>query len=678
MEEKQSLQRVKGVGPKKKQALMALGITNVEELVGFLPKSYVYRGNLREISLCASGEKVLFDATLQKPCTRTFLKGKKNAVLLSGQFKQNQYTFTCRFYTAPVVGKALAAGVQYRMFGTVHVEKNERIVTVHTFEKKKPRDNYLTEGLQAVYPLGKSALTQRAFAMIVRSALQSETFSETLPAWVVRQAGVLTRGEALMCVHLPSSPAAYEKGMQRIWFEQFLLRQLSIEHHKQTRHSAPFVFCASAQVRGRFLAALPFAPTDDQQKAMAYLERQFQEGEACNVLLQGDVGCGKSMVAYYGMYLSCLAGVQSVYVLPTKLLCREQAEKLSVLGDRLGFQVDMLCAEMPSAGQQEVLAKIRAGDAKVIVATHSAFGRQCVFKNLGFVVCDEQHRFGVRQRGALFCKGDHPHMLVMSATPIPRTLALALYNDLDVISIHQKPKGKQKILTRVRTSGDLPAIFSFVRQEMQQGRGVYMVAPSIDSPDMASLQMLKALVEEHLSGVAYACVSSATPAPEREKIMQDFSKGRLSLLLATTVVEVGVDNPLASVMVIFDAGRFGLSQLHQLRGRVGRNNRRAYCILIDDTQNASSRERLQVLAECDDGFSIALKDLALRGAGEREGFVQSGHTEYFAQDLLAHAPLLLQAATIAKALLASAKEEDLAYVRLALNANPKQKEFILN
>lgn len=672
------LSAIKGVGEKKAALLRSMGIYSVEEMLLHLPKSYLYRGNLKEISLCQLGEKVLTRATLTHAPKLTFLRGKGKAALIRARFGQESGEFEAHIYALPVMKNALKEGSCYLLFGTLKEEKGKTVLQVQSFEKEKDTENYLAPGLCPVYPLPKETFSQREFTLLMHRALEKASPQESIPLWVLKKEGITPLNEAIPLLHRPSCREDYQKGHERLLFERFLHRAILLQHRADKNQKAPFTYSATPQNKTNFLSALPFAPTGDQKKAMERLEDYFALGKSANVLLQGDVGCGKSVVAYWGMYLALQAGMQSVYVMPTRILCAQQGEKLTALGKTLGFDVCVLSAEESPAAVKEKLALIASGKAKIIVATHSAFSEKTVFKNLGFVVCDEQHRFGVSQRGALAHKGLCPHMLTMSATPIPRTLSLALYGDVDVINILEKPAGKRPILTRVRRRADLDKIFAFLQHELQAGHGVYMVAPSIDSPGMASVEMLSELARERLPGVPYATITSMTPRPQREKAMEDFAAGKLPLLLCTTVIEVGVDSPLATVIVIFDAGRFGLSTLHQLRGRVGRNDLKAYCILIDDTLAPAAKERLKILEESDDGFIIAQKDLALRGAGRREGTEQSGHGDYFEEASPENIELFFKAHNAAKALLERFDEGSLAYIETTLKTLKPNEHFIYN
>ena len=508
-----------------------------------------------------------------------------------------------------------------------------------------------------VYPLTKG-LTSKALQSLIFTALDREALPDYLPPAL--SAGMMPVEPAYREVHHPTSLETLQQARRRLVFEEFFVYSLGLSMMRARRDKESHYPC-TAPVPEAFYSHLQFTLTGAQQRALNEIQQDLMSGQPMNRLLQGDVGSGKTMVALGAMLQAVENGYQAALMAPTELLATQHYHTISAFLEPLGISCALLTGSMTGVKRRRLLDYIAVGAVKIVIGTHALLTGTTDFFNLGLVVIDEQHRFGVRQRAALAAKGNAPHMLVLSATPIPRTLALILYGDLEVSIIDELPPGRQKVETFLVTTNYRPRLHGFIRKQVEAGRQVYVVCPAVEENEETSLtaaetmyERLKALFPDFRIGLVHGKLRSEA----KDYAMGAFLNHETDILVATTVIEVGVDVKNATLMIIEDADRFGLSQLHQLRGRVGRNAEQSYCVLISDNKNADTRRRLKALCETNDGCAISQQDLDLRGPGDFFGERQSGLPMFKNASLANDLGVLKEAQTAADAFLARAPDRD--------------------
>jgi ATP-dependent DNA helicase RecG len=639
-----SLSQIKGVGPQTLLKLHQNELTTARRLVLRAPNRYaVFRIDaptrpLPDVVLTLEGE-LLEDARV---------------AYLSKQL--NKLTVKTRF----VFGDATVVMFN-RAFLKTAFRKGVRIVATGRFQEKlsvfTASDACLQasfrEGIQPVY--GLEGITDHVFAKLVKEALRLETPTETLPLSLIRTAGIVPMDEYLTILHEPSSQTDIDKALRRTKYEELLafgievaMRKRQSETLTRSRPKIPM-----DPVR-RFIASLPFELTDEQKEAVNEIYRDIQSPRPMNRLLQGDVGSGKTMVALIACFGVLLCGEQVAFMAPTEVLARQHHQLFSKLLSPYGFSVLYLSGTVRGEARETVLRVLKEGPS-LLVGTHALFQETVAFSRLGLIVVDEQHRFGVAQRQELRKKALLPDRLFLSATPIPRTLAIALFAEMDVSTIRSLPKGRRPVSTKAVTFAQLPPILKRMKARLSEGRQAYVVVPTIGlngSSDFANVRDTAAWLETEWPKDKVGFLHGKMAGEDKIAILESFSSGRLDILVSTTVVEVGVDVPNAAVMVILHAERFGLSQLHQIRGRIGRGGHDGECYLVSDVLYAEP-ERFRILVETRDGFEIAEEDLKLRGPGDMLGIDQSGLPPFRAANFIEDRDLLHQAIEDAKRIAAS-------------------------
>ena len=488
----------------------------------------------------------------------------------------------------------------------------------------------------------------------VRSALvlcADELEEDPLPRWLRRERELAEYNFAIRAIHFPKSKEEFEQAHRRLIFEEFLLFALAVAKLKDSKSQRPNTHVIPhSEWEQKLLASLPYELTGAQKKACEEIGADMEGPSLMNRLVQGDVGSGKTIVAAIALTNAAAAGCQAAIMAPTEVLARQEYNTISALMENAGIPVtvELLTGSLTPKNKRIVQEKIASGEIQIVCGTQALIQDKVEFKNLSLVVTDEQHRFGVGQRTTLSGKGSDPHVLVMSATPIPRTLALILYGDLDISVIDELPAGRKRIRNAIVSRADRPKINRFLLGKIQEGRQAYVICPMVEeNPEIDAENVTdysKELKKKLGSSVHVGMLNGRMKADEKNKIMEAFSEGKIDVLVSTTVVEVGVNVPNATVMVIEDANRFGLAQLHQLRGRVGRGKEQSYCIFVTNDKSAAAGKRLEVLASTDDGFKIAEEDLKLRGPGEFFGERQSGEFAFTAGDIYSDSGVLKEAA----------------------------------
>ena len=648
------LTALKGVGPAKEKALAKLGLATLADLLAYFPRDYEDRTLRENIQTLPLEEPVCFAAMVAAPFHTTFLR--KGMDLTKGRVVDAAAQVEVTFFNQPYVRSALTPGETYSFYGKLTGTGRRRQMVNPYFERAG--QNTFTGGIMPVYPL-TAGITAKFIGNLQKTAAQcvpqiQETLSDDLrAAYDLAPADLSYRA-----IHFPQSWEELERARRRLMFEELFCLNLGLtllRGRRSQQAAIPF----EKQDLETFTAGLPFPLTDAQLRSAREAAADLKQPVPMNRLLQGDVGSGKTVVAAACAFLAWENGCQSALMAPTELLAQQHLKTMETLLGQTGMRVALLTGSMTAAQKRKCRETLESGEIDLIVGTHALLSEGVEFRRLGLVITDEQHRFGVDQRAALSAKSggtQRPHVLVMSATPIPRTLALMIYGDLDLSVIDQLPPGRTPVDTMLIGEDKRQRLYGFVRKQVGLGRQVYIVCPAVSEEDSegmkAAEQFGQSLQRQVFPDLKVAIVHGRMKARDKQAVMEDFAAGRTDVLVSTTVIEVGVDVPNASLMIIENADRFGLSQLHQLRGRVGRGQHQSYCVLISNNRNELTRKRLKTLCATTDGFVIAEEDLKLRGPGDFFGARQHGLPQLKLASLEGDMRLLHQAQDAARGVLA--------------------------
>ena len=647
-----SIQFIKGIGPKKAKLFEKLHIRTLRDALETYPRDYEDRTRIIRIADIAGEDKYAIRAVVgTEPKISRIRKG---LTLAKCTIFDETGSLSVTYFNSPYAAALLRVGQEYLFYGRVQGWGRGRTLVSPQAERIALDDAHPGR-IVPVYPL-TAGLTQRDMARVTDAALAAVPgdWPDPLPEVLRVKYRLLDAADALAAIHRPQTADEVAGARRRMAFEELFLLCCGLQQLKERRRADPGIVFTQNGLES-FYNALPFAPTNAQRRAISEIAVDCTSGRPMNRLLQGDVGSGKTIVAAALCALAAQNGWQAAFMAPTEILAAQHAKTLAPLLDRLGVSYTLLTGSMGAAQKRAALAAIESGAAQVVIGTHALIQQGVAFDRLGAVVADEQHRFGVAQRAALSAKGEAPHVLVMSATPIPRTLALIMYGDLDVSILDEIPPGRSPVGTYAVGENMRPRITAFIDKQIGEGGQVYVVCPLIEEGEVglkSAEQHAKAL-QQALPHRHVAMLHGRMKNADKDAVMRDFAAGRYDILVATTVIEVGVDVPNASLMVVEDADRFGLSQLHQLRGRVGRGARQSYCIFFGADKGQAARERLQILCRTNDGFEVARADLALRGPGDFFGQRQHGLPALHVADLAADLALMRDARTEAEAILAS-------------------------
>jgi ATP-dependent DNA helicase RecG len=658
----ESIQFIKGVGPNRAQALKRLGVHSIGDALALLPRRYEDRANLKRISHLEPGTQETFQGTILVSGVSRTGRSRRLYEIIVGD---GTGTIRCLWFQfrEQYMRQRYSPGQQAIVTGDVH----RNAYQAHRLEVHHPdleiidpddRDPLHVGRIVPVYP-ATEGIHQKTLRTILKRVVDeyADGVPECLPAAVRERLQLMSAPQAFKQAHFPSSEVALESLNQwsspahrRLIFEEFFLLELGLAfRHRETRAEERGVaYHGTGELAARLRARLPFTLTAAQERVLAEIVADMQRPHPMNRLLQGDVGSGKTIVALLAMLLAIESGHQAAMMVPTEILAEQHALTIQQLVAPLGVQVALLTSASKGVRRRRLLETIGVGEAQLIVGTHALIQEAVGFHALGLVVIDEQHRFGVLQRATLKKKGYQPDVLVMTATPIPRTLAMTVYGDLDVSVIDQLPPGRVPIITRLYYESQRSEAYGLIRRELQQGRQVYVVYPLIEESEKVDLraatEMAEQLQHEVFPAFRVGLLHGRLKSEEKEGIMRAFSAGEIRVLVSTTVIEVGVDVPNAAVMLVEHAERFGLAQLHQLRGRVGRDSRQAYCLLMAQfPMSEDARQRLDALTASHDGFVIAERDLEIRGPGEFLGTRQSGIPELRVAHLIRDQRVLAEA-----------------------------------
>ena len=639
---------LKGVGPTKAKQLAALNIYTLEDLICHFPRGYEDRTRIVTIDKLQPDTPACFKAmVMNTPKTAHIRKGLDVTKVQVADFtgRLNLTFFNQKFTT-----DKLQYGKEYIFYGALTSDLFGNSMTSPVFEEIGSAP-VVTRRVMPIYPL-TAGLSNAAMLKAVQQALAlCDPPAEVLPESVRRQYGILDAERAYRIIHEPASMEEAELAKKRLIFEEFFIFSAGLSLMRAARAGKKTIPYINTDLTA-FYKALPFTLTGAQQRAIADVAADMTRGTPMNRLIQGDVGSGKTMVAAAAAYLAIQNGKQAALMAPTEILAEQHCRGLTKLLEPMGIRVCLLTGGLTPKNKKLTREAIAAGDYDLIVGTHALVSDATAFRDLGLVVADEQHRFGVAQRSALSEKGADPHLLVMSATPIPRTLAIIMYGDLEVSILDELPPGRQQTDTFLVNESYRARINAFIRKQVSEGHQCFVVCPAVEENEGLDLKAAtvwaETLQQTVFPDLRVALLHGQMKGAEKDAVMASFAKGEADVLVATTVIEVGVDVPNATLMVVEDADRFGLSQLHQLRGRVGRGDAKSYCILKSDNKNADTRARLKALCATADGFKIAEEDLKLRGPGDFFGSRQSGMPVFRVANLSCDLATLKQAQLASK------------------------------
>ena len=641
-----SILTLPGIGPKKAALFSRLGLHSLGDLLRFYPRDYEDRTKLVPIAELEPGQPACFLASvISNPQTHAIPKpGRQRLEVTKVVVADDTQRLHLTFFNQGYLTEKLRRGDTYCFYGALNGDFLGYAMTNPVFEPVESA-GLLTRRILPVYPL-TAGLSNKMVVQAVQAALARVQPQETLPERLRAAYDLCGAQEAIREIHTPGSAEALERARRRLIFEEFFVfsAALCLLRARRTVQSVPPY--ENTDLRP-FENALPFRLTGAQRRAIDGILEDFRAGRPMSRLVQGDVGCGKTMVAAAAAYCAAKNGRQTALMAPTEILARQHYERLEPLFSALGISCALLTGSMTPAQKRECRRSIAQGEAEVVIGTHALLTETTVFSRLGLVIADEQHRFGVAQRTALLEKGERPHLLLMSATPIPRTLALLMYGDLEVSVIDELPPGRQEVETFLVSESYRARLNGFIRRQAEEGHQSFIVCPAIEEGETDGLkaaeQWARTLQQQVFPQLRVALLHGKMKGSEKEEIMGRFAAGEFDLLVSTTVIEVGVDVPNATLMVIENADRFGLSQLHQLRGRIGRGEAKSYCVLVSDNRSPETLQRLRALCATHDGFRIAEEDLKLRGPGDFFGSRQHGLPVFRMGDLAQDLSLLRQA-----------------------------------
>ena len=666
-----SVQYLKGVGPKMYELLNKLSIYTVKDLLEYYPRVYEDRTKITPISDFQKDQNVLFLGTLVKPVTMVYAKKKK--ILSTVVVDDSGAIAMLTWFNQVYIKDRIKEGGTYLFYGKVGSVSGSR-ATLDSCSIYDVNDLDKIQGLYPIYPL-TAGITQNYLFKLINNLMDSgimvnEIFNEEFR----RKYRLAEANYALRNIHFPKSYEMVNVARNRIIFEELFLFQLALLNMKQIEVEHTNTNTYSDLDESEFLKLIPFELTGAQKKVVSQIKKDMSSKTVMNRLVQGDVGSGKTMVAAIAMYLAVKNGYQAALMAPTTILANQHYIELSQYFEKLGINVEIITSSTTKKQKEKIIEKLKNNDIDILIGTHSIIEDNVEFNNLGLVVTDEQHRFGVKQRMKLSAKGNVVDTIVMTATPIPRSLAIILYGDLDLSIIDELPPGRKPVETCVVNDSYNQRVYNFLKKQINEGRQVYVVCPLVEENEDLDLNSVEKLYEEYkkeFNGYNVAILHGKMKNKEKDSIMQEFKANKINILISTTVIEVGISVPNATVMVIENADRFGLAALHQLRGRVGRGSASSYCILKSNNKSAIARQRLDIMRRSNDGFEIAQKDLELRGPGDFFGVRQSGMPEFKLANLLTDIKILESTQEAVKILI----EEDRT---LSLPQNSKIRNALYN
>lgn len=629
-----NLESIKGLGPKRIKLLEKLNIRSLNDLVFYAPNYFEDRKTIKSLDDLKDGEDALVYVriTRREPIVRL----KNKMTLTNFIATDGTRTIKISYFNQLWAKNNFKVGEWYYIFGRVKYYMNDITISSPIFSKKQDKE---LGSIVPVYPLTKD-LSNKVLRSYIHEALKLWEDKKIVPKQITDKYNLPPIKTILKMVHFPDSMAEAEKAMSMMTYVEAFCLQIATSDGDGVFKRNKGVKLRDTLEERDFLRSLPFKLTDGQKESIVEIKEDLESDLKMSRLLQGDVGSGKTVVAQYAAIKTVAAGHQVAFMAPTAILAEQNYNKLKIFGDKFGFNTVLLTSNTKTLERDSIVSELKSGNIDIIVGTHSLLNDEIEFNNIGLVVIDEQHRFGVLQRKTLAQKTSGINLLLMSATPIPRSLALIIYGEMDISEIRTMPEGRQIIETYALSTNQIDDAHNFALREISKGRQVYYVCPLIEESETLDIMSAQDLYEdlvERYPNLKIALVTGKTPIAEKDDIMMKFYNGEINILVSTTVIEVGIDVPNASCMIIMNAERFGLSQLHQLRGRVGRGKHKSYCLLINASKTEESFARIKTMERTTDGFEIANEDLRLRGPGEFLGLKQHGRKKLkflnFEQDI---------------------------------------------
>ena len=623
------VQYVKNVGPNRVKLLNKLNIFTLKDLITYFPRNHEDRSINKKIAQCQDGETVLIKA---KAITKVTEMRTRRVSVYRLVVQDDTASCVITWFNQKYLKEKFIYGKVYTFYGKIENKNGIFQMKSPVFDESGIDKN--TGRIIPIYPL-TSKLSQNTLRKIIENGIDEVygSLEENLPDYILKKYDLLEINEAYKNIHFPKNNLEFAKAKKRLVFEELLALQLALLRLKigQNCDEKGIEFDKNVYMQD-VINILPFTLTNAQLRVLKEINYDMEKNTPMNRLLQGDVGSGKTVISVISAYKAVKSGYQVAIMAPTAILAEQHLQNFKRILERFGIKCELLVSNITKKNKQIILDKLANGKIDILIGTHAILEENVIFKNLGLVVTDEQHRFGVKQRAKIVAKGNNPDVIVMSATPIPRTLALILYGDLDISIIDELPPNRKKIETFAITKDLEERLNNFVKKLINEGRQAYIVCPLVEDSEDSDLKSVTALAEKYKTEIfkeyRLEYLHGKMKPKEKDEIMLKFKNGEIDILISTTVIEVGVDVPNASIMVIENAERFGLAQLHQLRGRVGRGEYKSYCILKNEGHSKTSKERMKIMCQTNDGFIISEKDLKLRGSGDFFGTAQQGVPEF--------------------------------------------------
>jgi len=642
---------LKGVGPKFEKRLNNLGINNLKDLFYYFPRTYQDRSDFKEIRFIRPNEMVSIEAEV---LDKDLIKRGKYKSVFKVTFTDGTDTLIGTWFNQSYLNDVFESGQKYNLYGELSKKSffkyNKKEMINPTYEEIGNKNTIIHTGrVVPIYSLTEG-LTQKRLRYIIYRALKDHLHKITdfLPEYIIDKYNHIELEKAIFNMHFPQNRQIFVKARNRLAFQElFLLQIVMLKRKKEYKKVNGIKHHSFNEKMDDFLDRLHFNLTNAQKKAWQQIKSDMEKKEPMQRLLQGDVGSGKTVIAVMSLIKTIENGYQGILMAPTEILAEQHYIKINKILKGFDYNIDILVGGVKGTEREDIIKRIKNSQADLIIGTHALFQNDIEYYNIGLIVIDEQHRFGVEQRYQLKQKGDNPDLLVMTATPIPRSLALTVYGDLDLSIIDEMPPGRKPVITTWRTEKSRSKIYNFVKEKIKKGEQVYVVCPLIEPSEELEansvLEIKEILEKNYLSEFNVIALHGQLSSNEKNKIMSDFVNHKIDVLISTTIIEVGVDVDTANIMVIENAERFGLAQLHQLRGRIGRGQKQAYCIMIADPNTEEAKRRLEVMTETNDGFRISEADLEIRGPGEFFGTRQHGITDLKVADILKDRKILAKA-----------------------------------
>lgn len=619
---------VKNVGPNRVKILNKLNIFTLKDLITYFPRNHEDRSIPKKIADCVDGEEVLIKVTA---VTKVIETRARKLSIYKLVVRDGSESLTITWFNQKYIKDIFKVGHTYNFFGKIETKLGRFEMKSPVFDEDGTSKN--TGKIIPIYPLS-AGISQNIIRKIIENGVDEVygNLEENIPEYILKKFNLMGINDSIKYIHFPDSNESFIKARQRLIFEELLAFQLALLHIRESNFNEEKGISFSKEAKmSDVINDLPFKLTKAQLRVLEEIDNNMESSKPMNRLLQGDVGSGKTIVSIISAYKAVKSGYQVAIMAPTAILADQHYKNFQNVLNKFEIRCELLVSAISKKKKQEILERLANGEIDILIGTHALLEENVVFKNLGLVVTDEQHRFGVKQRATLNSKGDNPDVIVMSATPIPRTLALILYGDLDISIIDELPPNRKKIDTFAVTKELEDRLNAFIKKQIDEGRQAYIVCPLVEENEEMDLQSVTELAEKYkketFSNYRVEFLHGKMKPKEKDEIMAKFKNGEIDILISTTVIEVGVDVPNANIMVVENAERFGLAQLHQLRGRVGRGEFKSYCVLKYEGKGKTVKERMKVMCDTNDGFVISEKDLELRGSGDFFGTAQHGLPE---------------------------------------------------